>query len=175
MRMRVTRKRLALWTGLVAGLGAIAVGVALSRTPRYVRNWHLVTVAMAKEDVLAVLGQPTVRSGPAAVAVQGDGDSVPAVAAAGGIGAALSGDTDEYWAYVPRRLGVWKALDSVFGPSDEAFVVYFDADGKVAGCRGPLRGPYATTSSWDSRTNTGEPDAPQPSSPPSADQTATDG
>ena len=94
---------------------------------------------MAKEEVLSLLGRPTITVGPAKVNVTGDVDSEAATAAAAGIGDALLGGYDEYWAYCP----IWKAFDSLFGAPDEAFVVYFDSNGRVTSCRGPQAGPYA--------------------------------
>jgi hypothetical protein len=77
---------------------------------------------------------------------------VPASGAAVGV-ASLFFELDEYWEWEISRTNLeglseeekTKYLFSLlFQPSDEAFVVYFDQDGKVSKCRPPKQGPYAS-------------------------------
>lgn len=69
---------------------------------------------MTKQEVIATLGEPGSRSGPSATTFMG-----------------LTFTHKEFWQYYSKH---WFAF---FGPWDDAYVVYFSADGKVASLRKP--------------------------------------
>jgi hypothetical protein len=106
---------------LIAVAGA-AITVVFVRPPRFVRNWPGVKLGMSKDEVVGLLGRPTEESRIAMV--NSDGTSPMAI---------------EYWTW-ERKFG----LPSLFGPSEESFVIYFDWQGRVRRCRPPIAGPYAS-------------------------------
>jgi hypothetical protein len=150
------RKRYWLKYGLVTLLlllagAALAVVFVRFRAPRFVRNWTTVQIGMSKEQVVCLLGQPGRKCEPPKMETHGK-PSEPASGAAVGV-ASLFFELDEYWEWEISRTNLeglseeekTKYLFSLlFQPSDEAFVVYFDQDGKVSKCRPPKQGPYAS-------------------------------
>ena len=147
----------------MAGLIALA---GCSKVPRFERNWHQVKVGMSKEQVEFILGEPTVKHGPAKVTIKSDGDSEPTIAAAAGLGFAIFGTGDECWEYFAleqRELTEEEKgreiVKALFGPRDESYVVYFASAGKVKKMRSPAKGPRFDPSR---ETNGG---MPSPASP----------
>ena len=150
-----SRRRRYLYGLLICLLAATVVAFAwvflANRPPRHVRNWPYVKVGMTKSEVVRLLGEPTTRRGPAKV--EGPGDSQPTIAAVAGLGAAIFGGLDEYfaWESAPKDFDklsdkekVEKSFSSLFGPSDESFVVYFDMQGRVKKFIPPKAGLYSS-------------------------------
>lgn len=130
---------------IMAGLIALA---GCSKVPRFERNWHQVKAGMSKEQVEFILGEPTVKHGPAKVKIESDGDSEPSVAAVAGLGFAIFGTPDECWEYFAReqrRLTEEEKgrelMGALFGPRDDSYVVYFASAGKVKKMSSPAQGP----------------------------------
>ena len=130
---------------IVTILMLLALGCERSNLPRFVANWDSVEIGMSKEQVISLLGEPIGKHGPAKVEIEHDGDSEPAIAAAGGLAGMFFDSLYEYWEYdsinreeLSQEQAVEELVESLFGPSDESFVVYFDENGKVKKLRRPL-------------------------------------
>jgi len=108
---------------------------------------------MSRSDVLRLLGEPTLKTEPGGAKIEHEGDSEPTIAAAGGIGFAIFGSPDERWEYSLENEGDLSEAEiaedmvaGLFGPSDNAYVVYFDAAGKVKALRPPVESADARPS-----------------------------
>ncbi|MBI4219741.1 MAG: hypothetical protein HY682_06315 [Chloroflexi bacterium] len=84
--------------------------------------WARLRVGMTKDEVVFLLGDAEVKSGPGKTEVAGR----PAL---------MTPELwPEFWEYN------WTDGFPIFSPSDKAFVVYFDSQGRVSSFREPKRG-----------------------------------
>ena len=119
--------------------GSLAIVLAASIsggwgcTQRHVRHWDELAVGMDKPTVRRLLGTPTSEMGPVI------GANRPATRPSELlIQAFLYNEVldREGWVYGPP--GLFGAFGNIFGPSPDAYVVYFDASGRVQGWRRPV-------------------------------------
>jgi hypothetical protein len=99
-------------------------------TPRYEKNWHALRVGMDSQEVRELLGEPTAALPALTRATTRPSDRIM-------VALFLGDDFDrERWAYGPR--GWFGSLANLFGPSRDAYVVYFDGARRVERWREPL-------------------------------------
>jgi hypothetical protein len=113
--------------GLLASMLSVCL---LGCTPRYVRNWGRLQVGMSQEDVHLLLGTPDAQVGPIKSAATRPADALPALL----FWSEAYGQ--EVWVYGPP--GFFSGLQSLFGPSPDGYVVYYDEQRKVTHWREPL-------------------------------------
>lgn len=139
--------------------------------PKVVANWQHARVGMSRDEIRSLFGDPNGTHGPAKVVQEDSSDVSFAGMAAFAIGSAIFGGPDEDWEYAPpdyvgstlteeqqrqellriqqlpeeeqQKIGA-EMMKAVFsGPNDEAFIIYFDANGRVKDLRPPLNGQYS--------------------------------
>jgi hypothetical protein len=109
--------------------------------PQYVVQWSDLEVGMNRDRVRDLLGEPDAVLPPLRIA-----DAIAPEDAAAHVGAefvaGLFGVSYERWSY---------GESAFLEPSEGAFVVYFDSEGRVNGYRRPRSGRYSTVAKTDQR------------------------
>ena len=103
--------------------------------PKYATNWSQLEVGMTKEKVVALLGEPPSRVAPIEPDPQSDRSLLENLAGAVIVKTLFDGWL-ERWHY-----GHFEFFENLFRPSDKAYVVYFNGQGKVVKFRRPLTTP----------------------------------
>ncbi len=104
----------------------------LEKTPKYETNWPQVKIGMSKHEVVDLLGESYSKSEPGKVGYDPNNtlfeNAVGAI-----IVKTILDDWWERWHY-----GKFELFENMFSPSDKAYVVYFDYQGKVVHLREPI-------------------------------------
>jgi hypothetical protein len=104
---------------------------------------------MTKNHVIDLLGEPRSQDEPLRVTWQSDQSFLENLA-----GAIIAKCVFDGW-YERWEYGEFGSFENLFSPSDKAFVVYFNREGKVVKSRRPTAGPYSI-SPMETRTTTSQ-------------------